>query len=58
MKKTYQAPKIIVAKVTITHNMLESSPANRVQTGGATGNEYTESDVSYSRRSGFWDDED
>ena len=57
MKKTYQTPAIIVAKVTITNYLLESSP-NRVQTGGTTGNEYTDSDVSYSRRSGLWDDED
>ena len=47
----------IFVKVVNTQHLLEASPGG-VATGGAPGDEYTSTDVSYGRRSSLWDDED
>lgn len=56
MKKTYQSPIINIVKISITKNLL-TPLSGGVQTGGAPGNEYNGTDVSYSRKEiGLWDD--
>ena len=56
MKKIYQSPETILVKVVNTQHLLEASQGG-VATGGAPGDEYTSTDVSYGRSS-LWDDED
>ena len=56
--KKYIKPALITFEVELTTNLLGAS---RVQTGGAVGNEYTGSDVSYSKENSnmnIWDDDD
>lgn len=56
MKKTYQSPETKKVRVHITHHLLDASQGG-VATGGAPGNEYNGSDVSYGRSStSLWND--
>ena len=58
MVKKYIKPELITFEVELTTNLLGAS---RVQTGGTVGNEYTSTDVSYSKQNGnmnIWDDDD
>lgn len=56
MKKIYNAPKTDIVVLTIAESLLEGS---NVKTGGTTGEEYSSTDVSYSRENhSIWDDEE
>ena len=53
--KKYNKPETLIIEVKIEQNLLSSSPSG-VETGGSTGNEYSGSDVTYSRDYDDWDD--
>lgn len=55
--KKYIKPELTIAVVNIEHSILAGS-GEGIATGNAIGEEYTSTDVTYSRRSGSWDDED
>lgn len=55
--KKYIKPELTIAVLNIEHSILAGS-GEGVTNGSTTGEEYNSTDVSYSRRSGLWDDED
>lgn len=60
MKKQYITPETLIAQINTGVTILTSSPGG-VTTGSALGDEYTGTDVTYSRRRrrhDDWDDED
>ena len=57
MKKTYMTPTIMEIKLTCTQQMLAGSGGG-VSEGSTLGDEFSNEDVSYSRRSfSVWDEE-
>ena len=55
MKKTYINPSMEIVKINATSQLLSGSG---IETGGTPGEEYTSTDVSYSRGFDFDDEED
>ncbi len=53
--KKYNKPETSIIEVKIEQNLLTTSP-NGVQTGGSTGNEFSNEDVTYSRDFDDWDE--
>ena len=54
--KTYIKPEIVEVKVMADMHLLAGSGG--VEPNSTPGEEFTNTDVSYSRRGGFWDDEE
>lgn len=55
MKKKYLKPELGIAIIRIEQNILGASG---VETGGSLGDGYNSNDVTFSRGSSLWDDED
>jgi len=58
MKKTYQSPVMNIVKVISNRHLLTESVG--LTSGAKVGNDYTSTDVSYSRSNNadLWDDDD
>jgi hypothetical protein len=59
LKRTYQKPGRTVTVTAFNRHILAggSNGAKGVTTGAKLGNEYSSTDVSYSRQAGEWDEE-
>ena len=54
--KTYLKPELSITEIHVELNILAGSGG--VKDGDTVGNSYNDEDVTYSRSSSFWDDEE